>query len=62
MAEEDLGISYTSGRASELGLNVKFSSLTIKSTLPSLKINVPLSITHQDIFEIFSVVSGKEKF
>ena len=23
---------------------------------------MPLSITHQDIFDIFSVVSGKEKF
>ena len=63
MAEEDLGISYSvSGRTSELSLNQKFSSLSIKSTLPSLKINVPLSITHQDVFDIFSVVSGKEKF
>jgi len=63
MAEEDLGISYASGRTSEASLHgQKFSNLSIKTTLPALKINVPLSITHHDIFDIFSAVSGKEKF
>ena len=64
MADEDLTISYASARTSELSFNQgqQYSSVSIKTNLPSLKINVPLSITHQDIFDIFSVVSGKEKF
>jgi len=35
---------------------------SIRASLPLLKINVPLSISTQDIFDIFQVVSGKEKF
>ena len=30
--------------------------------MPSLKLNVPLSINSNDIFEVFSLVSKKEKF
>ena len=64
MADEDLTISYASARTSELSFTEgqKYSSVSIKTNLPSLKINVPLSLTHQDIFDVFSVVSGKEKF
>ena len=35
---------------------------SIKSSLPVLKINVPLSLTTHDIFDVFSFVSGKAKF
>ena len=64
MQEEDLGVSYTTGRTSDASLStgLKMNSFSIKTTLPSLKINVPLSISTHDIFDVFTAVSGKEKF
>ena len=66
MAEEDLGLEdqeYQNRRAlGGFGGHNRMSTSTIKSSLPVLKINVPLSISTHDIFDVFSVVSGKTKF
>ena len=35
---------------------------SIRTSLPLLKINVPLSLSTHDVFQIFSSVSSKEKF
>lgn len=35
---------------------------SIKSSMPVLKLNVPLAITTSEIFEVFTNVSRKEKF
>ena len=35
---------------------------TIKQSLPVLKVNVPLAISTHDVFDIFTQISGKNKF
>ena len=65
MAEEDLGLdfdSYDRKPASGFGNHNRITTGSIKSSLPLLKINVPLSTSTHDVFDIFTTVSGKEKF
>ena len=65
MAEEDLGLdfdSYSRKTPSGFGNHNRITTGTIKSSLPLLKINVPLSTSTHDVFDIFTSVSGKEKF
>ena len=66
MAEEDLGLEdfqpNQRTHAAGFGSHQRLSTATIKSSLPVLKINVPLSISTHDIFDVFSFVSGKTKF
>ena len=69
-AEEDLGLEdqeYQNRMMNRRALggfggHNRMSTSTIKSSLPVLKINVPLSISTHDIFDVFTVVSGKTKF
>ena len=35
----------------------KLNIFTLKAQLPSLKVNVPLSLTSSDIMELFSLIS-----
>ena len=68
MAEEDLGLDddeYQQRRPAAHGFGNQSHRLvtgSIKASLPLLKINVPLSISTHDIFDVFSAVSSKEKF
>jgi len=73
MLEEDIGVDVQpqmgrrargNGGAAGFGGGggIRITTGTIKSTLPMLKINVPLSLSTRDIFDIFSLVSSKEKF
>jgi len=64
MVEEDLGLddSQSARRMSGFGSHPRMNVASIKASLPLLKINVPLSISTHDVFDIFQVVSGKEKF
>ena len=65
MAEEDLGLEdYQPNQrhAAGFGSNQRLSTASIKSSLPILKINVPLSISTHDCFDVFSFVSRKTKF
>ena len=65
MAEEDLDSdgNYQSRRAAGFGnFNSRMNTGSIKTSLPLLKINVPLSLSTHDIFDIFTGVSAKEKF
>ena len=68
MMEEDLGVE-----SGQMGKRPRTpggfgggSSLrvvgSIKTSLPMLKINVPLTLSTHDIFNIFTNVSQKEKF
>jgi hypothetical protein len=71
--EEDLGIDVqgpmgrrkknNGGSGAGFGTGgIRITAGTIKSSLPMLKINVPLSMSTHDIFDIFTMVSAKEKF
>ena len=65
MAEEDLGLDELNmGRKTPAGFgsHQRLSTATIKTSLPVLKINVPLSLSTHDVFDVFSFVSGKTKF
>ena len=67
MVEEDLGLEEEefSNRRAQAGFgnhSNRMSTSTIKTSLPLLKINVPLTLSTHDIFDVFSVVSGKTKF
>ena len=67
MAEEDLGLDedyQRNRRVSAAGFGSQGSMITgsIRTSLPLLKINVPLSLSTHDVFQIFSSVSSKEKF
>ena len=67
MAEEDLGLDedyQQNRRVSAAGFGSQGSMITgsIRTSLPLLKINVPLSLSTHDVFQIFSSVSQKEKF
>ena len=67
--EEDLGVEQFEGEnENKLGHafggngGIRANQFALRSSLPSLKLNVPLSINSNDIFEVFSLVSKKEKF
>jgi len=65
MAEEDLGLDeeFQNRRTpAGFGGRNRLSTSTIKTSLPVLKINVPLSLSTHDIFDVFSSVSAKSKF
>ena len=65
MAEEDLGLEeeFSNRRAQAgFGNHGRISTSTIKASLPVLKINVPLTLSTHDIFDVFSLVSGRTKF
>ena len=72
MIEEDLGLDDQQQNRNQRnvggavgfggGGSMRMTTGSIKSSLPLLKINVPLSMSTHDIFDIFSIVSGKEKF
>lgn len=53
-----------SGRDSHLDTSHSsgLASIALNTNLPVLKLNVPLSLTHNDIFEVFTDISRKEKF
>ena len=42
--------------------NTKITSINMKSHFPSLKLNVPLLISSNDIFGIFFTICKKDKF
>lgn len=67
MVEEDLGLEEATGgrrmsAASGFGNHQRMMSGSIKASLPLLKINVPLSLSTHDVFDVFTLVSAKEKF
>lgn len=65
MAEEDLGLDdFQPNRKTHggFGSHQRLSTATIKTSLPVLKINVPLSLSTHDVFDVFSFVSSKTKF
>ena len=65
MAEEDLGLDeeFTNRRSpAGFGSHNRISTATIKTSLPVLKINVPLTLSTHDVFDVFSFVSSKTKF
>ena len=65
MAEEDLGLDeeFENRRTpAGFGSHSRLSTATIKTSLPILKINVPLTLSTHDVFDVFSFVSSKTKF
>jgi len=72
--EEDVGVGVDQSqdfigdtdRSQSQQLDTSFgtgmTALSLQTNLPILKLNVPLQLTHSDIFEVFSDVSLKEKF
>ena len=65
MSEEDLGLDddYRDRSTSGFGNHSnRINTGSIKTCLPLLKINVPLTFSTHDIFDLFSAVSAKEKF
>ena len=58
--DPDDGRAHTEGSIPSKGSGI--GSISLRSLLPQLKVNVPLALSTNDIFEIFSNVSRKESF
>lgn len=62
---EDIGAEmFEQSKRTPKGRNqgIRSSQFNLRTTMPVLKLNVPLSCNSSDLFEIFSLVSKKEKF
>ena len=66
LTEEDIGIDPVVGSRSRHGDsgngNLRITTGTIKTSLPIVKINVPLSVSTHEVFNIFKNICGKQKF